>query len=1001
MDATGCWRLPRILLVVVAATVASLIPGLARAQQIGGTVTDSTGALLPGVTVEARSPALIEQVRTVVTNDAGQYLIVALETGVYTVTFTLPGFRTVVREGVRLSTGFTADIDAQLSVGAVQETVTVTSASPIVDVRNVEQRTTMNQEVIDGIPSGKSITGYGLLVPGMVGGEHWGTPLAQDQGGMSVQSRQRMSIHGGTHTDQQLDLNGLDVGDAFSQGANLAFFPDTNFQEMAYQYSGNSADVQTGGVRINMIPKEGGNRFGVQFFSTFTFPGLQANNLDQSQINAGLSDPTIVDQVWSFNENVGGPIVRNRLWFFAAHTDQRAFIYPTGSYWATNPSALVFVPDKSRRVLDTSTAHEQSVNLTWQATSKDKVKFYWTNSSTNQDVYLQGRTLESIFVAPEGAIVSAIGTNIYQASWARPQTSRLLFEAGFSHEPVAWTFDPAVGSITSLPGILQLSPTIATRNMSGWLSGATSRISPKEIQSTHASAAYVTGSHNFKFGGDWLRQWTQVLQKSENWTSLWVLGSSPITAIFWGSSEETESTTGLGLYAQDQWKLKRMTINAGLRYENWRAGYPDQVRPVTTWVTQEFAIPAKTVTNWKDLFPRLGFVYDVSGDSRTALKVSASRYGKRDGTTLAAAVNPAIVNREMRRTWNDRTCLPGGACIAGDGIPQGNPLNPAPNGELLSPNTNLAFGQPIINRFYDPAWAFGWGNRSANWEYAGSVEREVITGVSLNFGYFHRQYVNFSVPDDRALGPADFDQFTVTVPDDPRLPSAGRKITLVDLKPTSIRLGDVVTTSANNLGGQHRSWNGIDFTADARLRGLLLQGGLSWGSLSTDNCQVLASVPEAGYPTNTAADAVPLEYCKTAQNWLTQIKLLGSYALPRDFLVAGTFQNQPGPQRIARVTYTAAQIAAALGRPSTQGAQTVNVVDPGTNFGDRFNQFDLRFTKLFRFKGSGRFRAMFDLYNLFNANSATFEEVGYGTTYLYPQVIMPGRLAKFAFQIDY
>lgn len=217
-----------------------LVPCLASAQQIGGTVTDPSGAVLPGVTVEARSPALIEQVRTVVTNEAGQYLIVALEPGVYSVTFTLTGFRTVVREGVKLTTGFTANIDTQLPVGAVAETVTVTGASPVVDVRNVEQRQVMSRDVMDDIPSGKSITGYGLLVPGMVGGEHWGTPLAQDQGGMSVQSRQRMSIHGGNHEDQQLELNGLDVGDAFSQGANLSFFPDTNFEEMAFQYSGNS-----------------------------------------------------------------------------------------------------------------------------------------------------------------------------------------------------------------------------------------------------------------------------------------------------------------------------------------------------------------------------------------------------------------------------------------------------------------------------------------------------------------------------------------------------------------------------------------------------------------------------------------------------------------------------------------------------------------------------------------------------------------------------------------
>ena len=144
-----------------------------------------------------------------------------------------------------------------------------------------------------------------------------------------------------------------------------------------------------------------------------------------------------------------------------------------------------------------------------------------------------------------------------------------------------------------------------------------------------------------------------------------------------------------------------------------------------------------------------------------------------------------------------------------------------------------------------------------------------------------------------------------------------------------------------------------------------------------------------------------LEYCDTSTNWLTQVKLLGSYTFPYDIQVAGSLQSQAGPERFAYHTYTEAQLTQALGRPHTAGAVTVSVLEPGTDYGERFNQFDLRFTKIFNMGGGTRLRAMFDLFNVFNANAVTKEEYSLGGGYLQPVAIMPGRLAKFAFQLDF
>ena len=993
-----------------------LVPSLASAQDIGGTVSDTTGGILPGVTVEASSPALIEGSRVAITDGSGNYLIVALETGTYSIAYTLPGFGTVVREGIVLTSGFTANVDIQLSVGDIQETVTVSGASPVVDIQNIEQRQVMDREVIDSIPTGKSLTSYGLLVPGMTGAESYGTSLSQDSGGLTSQTLQRLSIHGGSQLDQTVNLNGMDAGDAFTQGANMAYFPDTNFEEIAYSYSANSAEVETGGVSINMIPREGANSFSGNFFTTFSFPGLHADNIDQDLIDRGLASGAQLEENWTFAPSFGGPIVQDRIWFFATHTSSQANVTAPGTFHPIDPAAFVFEPDLTRPSVDESLVREQSINFTFQATSKDKVKLYWTNSSTDKPLYLQGRTLVSIFITPEAAIDSDIRTNVYQASWTRPHTNRLLFEAGFSHQPIQFSLQPAAEAATTIPGILEFSPVTATRNMAGWLSGPTERESPKTVNSYRGSVSYVTGSHNLKVGFNLLTQHIAVSQQNAgDWLSLNTFGGFPIRTTYWGSSTaENFGSPSLGFYGQEQWTLDRLTINAGLRFDYVKAGFPDQIRPSNIWVPQEFFIPGQTAVTWKDFQPRLGVAYDLRGDGKTALKFSASRYGARDSTDWAERLNPALGNRAQVRSWNDGiTGCVSGTCIVGDGLPQGDPNDPMPNGELLSANTNLAFGQPVQTRFFDQDWASGWGKRAANWEWSGSIQQELRPGVSLNAGFFQRNNVNFTVLDNRAVNPDDFEIGTVIVPLDSRLPSAGETLSFYDLKPGSVRTPDEERTTADTFGGQSQVWRGFDVTVDARLEGVLLQGGLSTGYTTADYCDLQTAQPEILQSRSGEApvpdrgpfgDAAVREHCDNTTNWLTQVKFLGSYTFPYGIQLAATLQNQPGPERVGTIRFT----ESSLGRPSIlypSGVQ-LNVVDPGTSYGDRFSQFDLRFTKIIELGGSGtRLRAMFDIFNVFNANTVTLESTTLASVgdpnYLAPQVIMPGRLAKFAFQLDF
>ena len=983
-----------------------LLPGLAVAQQIGGTVTDTTGGVLPGVTVEVRSPAIIESVRTAITDGNGQYLVIALEPGTYAVTYSLPGFGTLVREGIELSFGFTANVDVQLSVGDIQETVTVSGASPVVDIQNVDQRAVMDREIIDSIPSGKSISAYGLLVPGMMAAQGYGSSLQQDAGGLSAQIMQRMSIHGGNAEDQMVNINGMDVAEPHTQGGDMGFFPAENMEEMAFNYSGNSAEYETGGVSVNMIPREGANSFSGAVYTAFSFPELLADNLDDDLRSRGLDSATVLDENWTVNPSFGGPLVQDRVWFFLTHSSRVADLASSGLFFSLDPSTFVYEPDPSRPGVDETTAREQSINLTIQATSRDKLKAYWTNSSTDRPHYLQGRALGALFVVPEAAVNNTVRTNVYQLSWTRPHTNRLLFEGGVSHMPLGYDLPHAPDAFLGVPGVFEVAPLRASRNSSSWLSGTDVYLSPKNVNFYRGAVSYVTGSHNLKVGASFNQQRTSTNGESEFWTRLWSAGGNPFRATFYGGLGQRDTASSVGIYAQEQWTLDRLTVNAGVRFDSTRTGYPDLDRPTNIWVPDPFLIEGDTVASWKDFQPRLGVAYDLRGDGRTALKFSASRYGSRDSTDWAQSVNPAGSNRAMNRSWGDgRGCLDPSVCIPGDGLVQGDPRNPEPNGELTSANTNLAFGLPRITTFHDPDWAFGWGNRESNWEFSGSIQQELTPGVSLDVAYFRRAWINRSVVDNRALGGDDFEIGTITVPSDSRLPDGGGgTLSFYDLKPGSVRVPDDLTVLADNFGGESETWNGFDVTVDARIEDVLLQGGMSTGRVSRNYCDLQAALPEAlpsrgSVAGNSPGDTVLVEHCDRAENWLTQVKLIGSYTFPYDIQVAATLQNQPGPERAATVLFT----ETSLGRPLVlnPGGVNLNLIRPGSSYGERFNQLDLRFTKIINVGGGARFRAMFDLYNVLNANAVMAEQPAFGANWLAPVVIMPGRLAKFAFQLDF
>jgi hypothetical protein len=419
------------VLTAVLVGVLFIIPMAAAAQQsaggLAGAVKDPTGALVPGVTVKASNPPLIKKVRTVVTDERGEYKIVDLRPGVYSVTFTLTGFATVKREGIELAAGFTASVNAEMHPGAVEETVTVSGTSPVVDVQNLVQQAVMTRDLIETIPTAKGFNNLANLVPGMVLGGS--TPITQDVGGQAGQGFVRVAIHGGQTIDQQLFVDGFALTNLSTDGASTNAVPvEENVQQYIMETSAHAAEAESGGVRINMIPKQGSNVFRGSAYGNFANSGLQSNNYTSDLQAQGLKSPNRVKDLWNFSAGLGGRIMMNKLWFCTSVQRSITDNYVAGLYQNANISGWSYVPNLSQPMVFDQHQWALEGRVTWQATPRNKFDASYEYNYLCNCHY----TATSSTIAPEASYLATFNNHIIEGTWTAPLTNRLLFEAGAS-----------------------------------------------------------------------------------------------------------------------------------------------------------------------------------------------------------------------------------------------------------------------------------------------------------------------------------------------------------------------------------------------------------------------------------------------------------------------------------------------------------------------------------------------------------------------------------------
>src|SRR5688572_9274902 len=426
-----------------------LIPAVAHAQAtIAGTVRDTSGAALPGVTVETSSPALIEKVRTATTDASGLYRIVSLPPGTYGVSFTIPGFNVIRREGIELSGSFTAQIDGTMTVGGVTETITVSGETPIVDVQSIRRQTTISNEVLTSIPTARSWAATALLIPGII---------TTGGGPTDVQVTPQMTVFGGAggrNNEGRMQVDGLNTGAGLGGSGVSTYVADiSNAQEVVTTTSGGLGEAEVGGPTLSIIPKSGGNVIKGSAYLSGVSKGMVGSNYTDELRAAGLTTPGKLLKQWDFTFGMGGPIKKDRLWYHVAARDEGQHrsipnVFPNLN--AGDPSQFLYSPDRTREVRGAESWRLYTVRLTFQATTRNKINMHWdeqhpcngsTFTSSGDGCRNQPESEAVIGPLGLGGLSSTTSPEIggylnahprvRQLTWSNTATNRMLFEAGF------------------------------------------------------------------------------------------------------------------------------------------------------------------------------------------------------------------------------------------------------------------------------------------------------------------------------------------------------------------------------------------------------------------------------------------------------------------------------------------------------------------------------------------------------------------------------------------
>ena len=928
----------RATLSVVAAMFVFALAGPVLAQSsstIVGVVRDASGAAVPGVTVEVASPALIERQKVVTTGEDGTYRVVDLRPGLYSVTFSLAGFQTVRREGIELTTAFTATVDAALSIGGLQEQVTVTGGTPLIDTRSGTSERALTHEVLETIPVGRIPNVAVMLIPGA-------TTARPDVGGSETGQTANVSIHGSQGRDLVWNTDGLNMTANTSNGGLSGQYPNQGaYEEVVVQTRALPAEIGAGGVNVNLVSKNGSNTLRGELFSTYTGSALQSGNVSADQIARGLIAPSSTKTFYDLNGSLGGKIITDKLWFFASGRQFRIDRY----------EANTFNPDKTQS-LDENLIWNATGKVTWQINHDNRLSAF-----VDYGVKLREhrRELQSTyqFISPEASYRSPLGgpvANVKLNSTIRPN---LLLESGFSWYYVPWSLDyqPDLApdafphldlAQSSLTGAAAPSMTLAVQErrtlsaimsyLPSWGSGAHQIKFGVQAEQTPYEQDYDTLGH-----GDFIARYRNGVPDSV------LVFNTPVNT----SLNELE----LAAFVQDSWTVaRRLTINAGVRFERLAGGLDEQSAPAGQFVPARHFDAQPNVIVWNNTVPRLSAAYDVTGDGHTVVKASVSEFTQRQGASLVNQFNPLRQNSEVR-TWTDANH---------DQVPQLSEIGPSQG--TLDRGATVRIDPDLV--------------RPTQWETTAGIERQLSTNLSLSATYFHRRYQNLTAVVNTAVSPSDYTPLVTTNPLD------GTPLTVYSQSAATIGKVSNVLLNSDLLT---QKYDGIEVTVNRRFaRNVALFGGVT---VSTNKAATSAS--------RNPNDLINADGYDPLDSHVI-LNLSGIYQLPWGLNFSSHLAFYSG-QPLRRVYTISPSIVPGL----RQTTQDVLLVPTGTYRRPDQTLLDIRVGRRFRSVSSLTIEPLVEVYNLLNENGSLTEVEQVGPSLGRISRNIDGRLVRFSLKVAF